>query len=76
MNGFILKNDFNQWLTYFSHKNETCELSVMRGGELIKITIPLKTEGDFFYTFKIVHAENAAAGEKNNFSYWRKKLAS
>lgn len=74
VNGFILKNDFNQWLTYFSHKSDSCKLQIMRGAELKEITIPLKQEGDFFYTLKIAHRENATAMEKENFAFWRRSL--
>ncbi len=74
VNDFVLKNDFNQWLTYFSHKNETCVLTVMRGAELKKIIIPLKAEDDFFYTYKINHKENSSPAEKENFNFWKKSF--
>jgi predicted metalloprotease with PDZ domain len=74
VNNFVLKNDFNQWLTYSSHKDETCVLTVMRGAELNQITIPLKTEGDFFYTYKIGSKENSTSAEKENFTFWKKSF--
>ncbi|HEX7413654.1 MAG TPA: PDZ domain-containing protein [Bacteroidia bacterium] len=75
VNSFVLKNDFNQWLTYFSHKNSDCELSVMRNNQLIQITIPLKQDGDFFYTYKLVKQPNASAKQKENYTCWKKSFA-
>jgi predicted metalloprotease with PDZ domain len=74
VNGFVLKNDFNQWLTYFSHKIETATLTIQRGGEIKEITVPLKAAGDFFYTYKIMHKENISAEEKAAFEFWKKSF--
>lgn len=74
VNGFVLKNDFNQWLTYFSHKQEDCRLTVQRGQEIEEISVPLKTEGDFFYTYKITHKETASPAEKESFNFWKKSF--
>jgi len=73
-NGFILKNDFNQWLTHFSHKNADCQLSVMRNNQLMQINIPLKQEGDFFYTYKLVKQADATAKKKENYDCWKKSF--
>jgi predicted metalloprotease with PDZ domain len=74
VNGYVLKNDFNQWLTYFSHKAESVALTVQRGGEIKEITIPLKQEGDFFYTYKIKHREDLNSEEIANFEFWKKSF--
>ncbi|HWY37309.1 MAG TPA: PDZ domain-containing protein, partial [Bacteroidia bacterium] len=75
VNGFMLKNNLNQWLTYFSHKDESCRLTIMRGAELKEITVPLKTEGDFFYTYKITHKESPGTAEKESFAFWKRSFA-
>lgn len=71
VNNYNLKNDFNQWLTYFSHKDGQCKLTVMNNGHLEDITLPLEAKGDFFYTYKIVEKENRTAEEKNNYERWK-----
>ena len=75
VNGFILKNDLNQWLTYFAHKNTDCQLTIMRNGQLVQINIPLKQEGDFFYTYKLAKQENTSAEQKENYTYWKRSFA-
>jgi predicted metalloprotease with PDZ domain len=72
--GFILKNDLHQWLHYFSQKQESCELTIIRGQELKRITVPLKAEGDFFYTYKIVHREQATEEEKKSYEIWKRSF--
>ncbi|HXB39404.1 MAG TPA: M61 family peptidase, partial [Bacteroidia bacterium] len=71
VNGFTLKNDFNQWLTYFSAKTDKCALTIMNNGRLEEINIPLSAEGDFFYTYKITAKENQSAQEIKNFNFWK-----
>ncbi|MHB8259755.1 MAG: M61 family metallopeptidase [Bacteroidia bacterium] len=74
VNGFVLKNDFNQWLTYFSHKNSDCQLSVMRNNQLMQITIPLKQEGNYLYTYKLAKHPNASSKQNENYTCWKKSF--
>ncbi len=81
VNGFMLKNDFNHWLTYFCQKDGKCHLSVMNNNHIDNFEIALSTEGDFFYTYKIEHKKpvRQAQGDKNeekeNFAFWKRKFA-
>lgn len=74
VNNFSLKNDLNQWLTYFAQKDGKCRLMILRSGHQEEITIPLQTEGDHFYTYKIVHKENTSPEEKAAFEYWKRSF--
>lgn len=74
VNGFTLKNDFNQWLTYFGHKTGTARLTIMNNGHLQEIEVPLSTAGDFFYTYKIAHKENPGTEETANFARWKRSF--
>lgn len=75
VNGFMLKNDFNQWLTYFAQKDGVCKLTVSSSNCLKDISINLKTEGDFFYTYKLIKQENSTGQQKANYTCWQKKFA-
>src|SRR5246127_1952885 len=74
VNGFMLKNDLNHWLTYFQQKTGTCILTVNSSNCLKEISIDLKTEGDFFYTYKLVKQENSTAKQKENYNCWKKSF--
>lgn len=74
INGYTLKNDFQHWLTYFHATDKKCTLTVMHNGHLEEFALPLDHEGDFFYTYKIVHKENASAEEKANFERWKRSF--
>lgn len=75
INGFMLKNDLNHWLTYFHQKEGACILTVNSSNYLKEIPIDLKTEGDFFYTYKLVKQENSTAQQKENYINWKKSFA-
>jgi predicted metalloprotease with PDZ domain len=74
INGFMLKNDLNPWLTYFHQKEGTCVLTVNSSNCLKEIPIDLKTEGDFFYTYKLVKQENSTVQQKENYNIWKKSF--
>ncbi len=74
VNGYMLKNDFNQWLTYFCAKDGKCILTVMTNTHTEELTVPLSTEGDFFYTYKIAAKEKASKEEAANFTNWKKSF--
>ena len=74
INNFSLNNDFNSWLTYFSQKNGNCKLVVLRNSHLEEINLDLKTEGDFFYTYKLAKQEDASATQKENYVCWKKSF--
>jgi len=74
INGFMLKNDFNHWLNYFCRKDGKCHLTVMNNNHIDDFEIPLSTEGDFFYTYKIVPKEKATEEEKENFAFWKRSF--
>ncbi len=52
--GFLLKNDFQHWLNYFSAKQSRVRLSVLREGKTLEIDLSIETKGDHFYTFSIL----------------------
>lgn len=74
VNGFMLKNDFNHWLTYFCEKDGKCHLSVMNNSLIEDFEVPLSSDGDFFYTYKITHKEKTSEAEKENFTFWKKSF--
>jgi len=74
INGFTLKNDLQHWLTYFHAKEGKCALTVMNNNHLREVQMPLSHEGDFFYTYKIVHNEKAGKEEKANFERWKRSF--
>jgi predicted metalloprotease with PDZ domain len=75
VNGFTLKNDLNQWLTYFAGRHGRCTLTVLSGQHLHELEMSLALEGDFFYTYKIMHAEKAGEDQKKNFARWKQAFA-
>ncbi|HXU25943.1 MAG TPA: M61 family peptidase [Bacteroidia bacterium] len=75
INGFMLKNDLNHWLTYFHQKSGSCVLTVNSSNSLKEISINLKTEGDFFYTYKLSKQSTSSAEQKANYNNWKKSFA-
>jgi predicted metalloprotease with PDZ domain len=75
VNDFALKNDLNHWLNYFSEKDGLCKLTVLSNNKLKEISIQLKTEGDFFYTYKLAKQENYSTTQKENYICWKKSFA-
>jgi predicted metalloprotease with PDZ domain len=74
VNNYTLKNDFQHWLAHFYEKDKRCSLTVMNNHQLRDVEMPLSNEGDFFYTYKIVHKQNASASEKANFERWKRSF--
>jgi len=75
INNFALKNDFNHWLTYFAEKDEKCSLTVLSNNKLKEISLDLKTDADFFYTYKLGHQENISSAQKDNYAYWKQNFS-
>ncbi|MEO8759273.1 MAG: M61 family peptidase [Bacteroidia bacterium] len=75
VNNFALKNDLNQWLTYFAEKDGTCKLTLLNNNHLKEIMIDLKTDVDFFYTYKLAKQENSNAAQKDNYNCWKQSFA-
>ncbi len=75
VNNFSLNNDFSFWLNYFSQKDKTCKLTLQSSGKLEEINIDFKSEGDFFYTYKLAKQENSSASQKENYTCWKKSFA-
>jgi hypothetical protein len=46
----------------------------MRNGQLLQIKIPLKQEGDFFYTYKLVKQQDTTDKQKENYTCWKKSF--
>lgn len=74
IDGYLLKNDFAHWVSYFSHKKKACELSVVRNNQLIQTHLPLNHEGDFFYTYKLSLTEEPTTAQKQNYAHWKKSF--
>ncbi len=75
INGYTLKNDLNQWLTYFAAKEGVCKLTILSNNKIKEITINLKNEVDFFYTYKLNTQKDATLKQKENYNRWKKVSA-
>jgi len=75
VNGFALKADFNHWLNYFAEKDGLCNLTVLSNNKLKEISINLKTNTDFFYTYKLGKQDNCTTAQKDNYNCWKQSFA-
>ena len=74
VNQYSLNGDLHHWLTYFSQKDGSCKLMALSNSHLEEIEIGLKTDGDFFYTYKLVKQEDASTQQKDNYTSWKKSF--
>lgn len=66
VNGYTLKNDFHEWMTYF--KDNTIQLTISSNHQLKTIQIPVQEkQHSYFDTLKIEHKE---LKEHEHFKKW------
>jgi predicted metalloprotease with PDZ domain len=74
INDFVLKNDLNQWITYFAEKDGVCKVNLLSNNKLKEVNIDLKTETDFFYTYKLAKQESISVEQQENYNRWKKSF--
>lgn len=72
VNGYQLRNDFNNWLHYYSDSEEL-ELSVLSNGKIKQLKLKPATSKSYFPLYKIIHLRTVSEQQKLNFAGWLKK---
>lgn len=75
VNNYMLKADLNNWMHYLHKKDGNCVLTVNSNGRLRDIKIPLKEEGEFFYSYKLFIQLDANDAQKEAYTAWKKSIA-
>ncbi|MFN6083680.1 MAG: PDZ domain-containing protein, partial [Fluviicola sp.] len=69
VNGFLIKNDLEQWLEYF--QNEMITLTIERAGRMLEINLP-EMQGNYYLEYGIRKIENPTSFQVESFENWSK----
>jgi predicted metalloprotease with PDZ domain len=67
VNGFLVKNDLEQWLEYF--QNDLKTLTIERAGRILGIDLP-EMQGNYYMEYGIRKVENPNSFQKEAFEIW------
>ena len=71
VNGYQLKNDFNNWLHYYSEAKQV-ELTLISNGQIKQVSVKQDRDKSYFPLYKIGQLKAVDGQQKVNFTEWVK----
>lgn len=70
VNGYYLKHDLNEWLTYFGGEEENIKITAANGARLKEMSFVFSKETKFFPHYKIAKQEHLGTQKIANYGRW------